>query len=239
MGLKRLRRQGGLTEAVRKEIEQFIIDGSLKPGNKLPPERDLAAQLGVGMSTIREALRALEEQGAVEIVHGRGTFVRGVSHKAIKANLQFMVNFENNAYDDLLELRLLLEAGLVKLAAIRRDSDDLKALETSLKEMEEAQSNEEIVEAGARFHLAVAKASKNSFAATVYEAVTQVISEVFRAHAKSPAQHNQSINDHTAIYWAIADRNPDLAVQSALQHLEHLKRNFVEAGEPKKGAGQD
>ncbi|MCL4424930.1 MAG: FadR family transcriptional regulator [Firmicutes bacterium] len=236
MALKRLSRQGGLAEAVRREIEQLMIDGSLKPGSKLPPERDLATQLGVGMSTLREALRALEEQGAIEIVHGRGTFVRGVSHKAIKANLQFMVNFENNAYDDLLELRLLLETGLVKLAAMRRDPDDLKTLETFLKEMAEAKSNEEIVEAGARFHLAIAKASKNSIAATVYEAVTQVISEVFRAHTKSPAQHNQSLNDHAAIYRAIADRNPDLAVQSALRHLEHLKRNYFEEAEPNKGA---
>ncbi|MGB9826345.1 MAG: FadR/GntR family transcriptional regulator, partial [Desulfofundulus sp.] len=111
MRLRKIGRPAGLAQMVRDEIERLIVAGKLAPGSRLPTEKELAQQLGVGRSSIREALRALAEMGIVEVVQGKGTFVRNEPQQAIKAQLQFLVNFNEKAYEDLTELRRLLEVG--------------------------------------------------------------------------------------------------------------------------------
>ncbi|MDK2927531.1 MAG: GntR family transcriptional regulator, transcriptional repressor for pyruvate dehydrogenase complex [Bacillota bacterium] len=227
MHLRRVGRPAGLVQVVRDEIERLIVAGKLQPGDRLPTEKELAEQLGVGRSSVREALRALAEMGIVEIIQGKGTFVRNEPQQAIKAQLQFLINFEDKAYEDLTELRRLLEVGLVRLAAERAGEADLERLRASLAEMSQARTTELLVEAGTRFHLAVAEAAKNAFATALYAAVTQVINEVYRHLERSQAQKERSIMDHQAIYDAIARRDGDLAAQRMEAHLTHLRGDFV------------
>ena len=226
MQLRRVGRPEGLTQAVRNEIERLIVSANLKPGSKLPTEKELVEQLGVGRSSIREALRALQEVGMVEVVQGKGTFVRNRSGKAIEAHLQFLINFEDKPYQELMELRRLLEVGLVQLAAERSEEEDLNALRELLQAMAGAETSEALTKAGAAFHLAVARAAKNAFITSIYEAVTQVINQVYSAFERSPAQKRQSIRDHEEIYRALADHDPELAMQKATEHLANLGRDF-------------
>ncbi len=233
MDLRRVGRPAGLTQVVRGEIERLIISGHLERGSRLPTEKELAERLGVGRSSIREALRALQEVGMVEVIHGKGTFVRNEPQKAIKTQLQFLISVENKASEDLTELRLLLEAGLAGLAARRAGEEELKAIRESMAEMANAQTTGALVEAGANFHLAVVLASKNAIAATLYEAVAQVVKEVYRGQERSRSQKEQSIRDHEEIYQAIFDRDPELAAQKVHDHLVNLPLEFGGYGKPR------
>lgn len=227
MRLRKIGRPAGLAQMVRDEIERLIVTGKLVPGSRLPTEKELAQQLGVGRSSVREALRALAEMGIVEVVQGKGTFVRNEPQQAIKAQLQFLVNFNEKAYEDLTELRCLLEVGLVRLAAERAEEVDLDRLRRALAEMKEAPNNERLVEAGTRFHRAVVQAAKNSFASALYEAVTQVIDEVYRHLERSQAQKERSVRDHEVILAALCERNGELAAERMEAHLRNLRADFV------------
>lgn len=238
MQVRRVGRPAGLVQVVRDEIERLIVAGKLEPGSRLPTEKELAERLGVGRSSVREALRALAEMGIVEVVQGKGTFVRNEPYKAIKAQLQFLVNFEDEAYEDLTELRRLLEVGLVRLATQRATTDDLKELQDSLAEMAQAADTERLVEAGARFHQGVAAAAKNPFATALYAAVTQVINEVYRHLERSQAQKERSIRDHQGIYEAIVRRDEDLAAQRVEAHLTHLHGDLIARLETTKQPGE-
>lgn len=227
MRLRKIGRPAGLAQMVREEIERLIVAGKLAPGSRLPTEKELAQQLGVGRSSIREALRALAEMGIVEVVQGKGTFVRNEPQQAIKAQLQFLINFNAKAYEDLTELRRVLEVGLVRLAAERAEESDLEALRSYLAQMNEAPDNERLVEAGSKFHTAVVEAAKNTFASALYGAVTQVINEVYRHLERSQAQKERSVNDHLGIYEALVQRDGELAGQRMAAHLTNLRGDFV------------
>lgn len=222
MGLKRVGRPVALTQVVRDEIENLIVSRDLPAGSKLPTEKELADQLGVGRSSVREAMRALEEKGIVEVVQGKGCFVCNEPHRGIMAQLQFLVNFEDHPCEALTELRLMLEVGLVRLAAVRADEADLKRLKEQLEKLARAHTLEEMVQAGADFHLILVEAAKNGFAATLYEAVTQLINEIYRDLERTEEQKLQSFRDHEEIYHAIVARDPEAAVQKLEAHLSNL-----------------
>ncbi len=226
MEIRRVGRPEALPTAVRNEIERLIADAGLQPGSKLPSEKELAEQLGTGRSSVREALRAMQEIGMIEVMHGKGAFVQNQSHKAIEAHLHFLMNFEAQAREDLTELRQVLEAGLVQLAARRATDEDIAAIGTCLEEMTRAETTEQQVEAGARFHLAVARAAKNAFATSIYEAVTQVINQVYSAMERSQIQKQQSVDDHEEIYRAIANHDPETAMRKTREHLMNLDRSY-------------
>lgn len=223
MNLRRVGRPAGLTQVVRDEIENLIVSRNLPAGSKLPTEKEVADQLGVGRSSVREAMRALEEKGIIEVVQGKGSFVRNEPYRGIKAQLQFLINFEDHPCAALTELRLMLEVGLVRLAAVRADEEDLERLHEHLEKLAGASTLEEMVKAGANFHLSLVKAAKNGFAATLYEAVTQLINEVYRDLERTEEQKLQSYREHEEIYRAIVARDPELAVQKLEAHLLNLR----------------
>lgn len=227
MRLRKIARPAGLAQEVRKEIQNLIISGKLPRGSRLPTEKELAQQLGVGRSSVREALRALAEMGIVEMVQGKGTFVRNEPQQAIKSQLQLLLTFNEKAYEDLTELRRILEVGLIRLAVDRAEESDLEILRHHLSDMERAPDNDRLVEAGSKFHMAVVDAAKNELASALYAAITQVINEVYRQIERSQTQRERSISDHQAIYEALVRRDGDLAAKRMEAHLGHLRGDFA------------
>ncbi|MGI6604781.1 MAG: FadR family transcriptional regulator [Firmicutes bacterium] len=223
MRLKPVGRPTGLAQLVRNEIEQLIIGGNLEPGSRLPTEKELAEQLGVGRSSVREALRALEEKGIIEVVQGKGCFVCNDLQRGIKAQLEFLFNFEERPLEALTELRLIIERGLVRLAALRADEKDLEMLRELVEKVAHSGTVEELVQSGANFHLGVAICAHNTFATPLFEALTQLINELYRNVPRTEEQRQQSIHEHKKIYEAIAARDPELAVQRLEAHLANLR----------------
>src|SRR5215475_4210004 len=121
-------------EEIVRQIKSMIAEGRLKSGDQLPPERDLAEKFVVSRTSVREALRALESLGLIEIRAGEGTFVREVSVEALIEPLALVMLSQREAIGELFEARRLLEPAIAALAAERSTPDELHEMERILEE---------------------------------------------------------------------------------------------------------
>src|SRR5580700_12240784 len=152
-----------LYEQIVQQIQHSILQGTLKPGDQLPSERELAVKFGVSRTAVREAVKTLREKGLVEPFSGRGTFVTNGTSQAIRQSLDLMIRInqqEGSAH--LAELRLVLEPEIAGLAASRIDGQLLGTMRETLAIMERnLQDREAYIEADLDFHLALAEAAGN------------------------------------------------------------------------------
>jgi DNA-binding FadR family transcriptional regulator len=220
-GIKR----SGLADQVIERVRALVAAGTYRVGERLPPEAELCALFGVGRSTIREAMRVLANRGLIDIRHGEGTFVtsRGVRQS-------FEERLERAALEDIYEARALLERPLAELAAQRRDSRDVAAMRAALRKRTRAVRAGDVTsyaESDFAFHLAVARASKNTALIGVYESFVGVVQPLL-ARATT-AEYLATENDtlHAELCEAIAQG--DVAETRRLV-LSHLKKSLKGMG---------
>lgn len=143
-----------LTLAVRDYVKQYIINNGLDGGSPLPTEGEIAQQLGVGRSSVREAIKALESLGIVEVRHGYGTFVREYNFDAIFENLAFGIQFNVATLQELLQIRTWLEAAALGDAIKKMTAEQLEKLDALMKEWAKRdENNEPIADLDEKFHL--------------------------------------------------------------------------------------
>mgnify|MGYP001014986330 FL=1 len=135
IGTLRIKRSS-LSDQVADQIQHLIIKGGLKPGDKLPPERELAEQLGVSRTVIREATKTLQERGLVRVLTGSGTYATKVEPELVSQSIGLYVRGHRHAFRDLLEIRKSLEVGIAGLAAQRANQAHVEQLEAALQEMQ-------------------------------------------------------------------------------------------------------
>lgn len=186
-------------EAVNR-IQDLIRDRNLQPGDRLPPERDLAEQLQVSRSSLREATRSLELQGVVAIRPGAGTFVCDPGVVPLNDALVAYLTNGSDALFDVFEMRHILEPQIAALAARRCTADDIQQMEDLL----EAQRLEiERGESGARgdtaFHFAIAEVSQNSALVKVVTAVSDILGQSREDPFQTPGRPNRSLSSHRYI----------------------------------------
>jgi len=158
-------RTSRLYEQIVQQIEESVLNGKLKPGDQLPAERELAQQLGVSRTAVREAVKALREKGLVEAYSGRGTFVTDGTTQAARQSFDLMVKIgQQEGAPHLAELRLILEPGIAALAAVRVKEDDLTAMrEANLREVKFGQSSKRLSPKMLSSLSKIAKVRKNEF----------------------------------------------------------------------------
>jgi GntR family transcriptional repressor for pyruvate dehydrogenase complex len=149
-------------EIIISEIVQHVKSGELKPGDKLPTEREMSLMFGVGRSSIREAIKGLVLSGYLESSQGKGTFIR----KDIPVNDLNLTNFQNalaaEQIIELMELREILECNAVKLAAERASSEDIRRMHEALERMQTCKADiKKFYDPDFDFHVAIAKATHN------------------------------------------------------------------------------
>ncbi|MDX9861761.1 MAG: FadR/GntR family transcriptional regulator [Rhodospirillales bacterium] len=167
-------------DEIAEQVRQRIYDGDLNPGDRLPSERDLAVQFGVGRMVVREALRALEEGGFIEIRKGSGggAFVREADSEVAVRSLITLIQLGKVTIHDLMEARFWLEQVVVEQAAMRRTEEDLRIMEETIRE-----SHRIIAEGGLprkvnlEFHVHLARAAKNP----VFVMLVQALMDLLRA----------------------------------------------------------
>lgn len=209
------------------QIEQLINAGELKVGERLPSERTMSKQFGVGRSTIREAITALDIMGLLEVRSGVGTFVR--SDQKIKSN-----ELDNTfSPTDLFEARLYIEPEIARLAAIKAEEDDLKALESNLNRMETLEEDDlyTFEEEDKVFHMLIARASHNEVYYSVSESLNRArIGPLWtRMKLKScqTKSHIAHCNDeHRNVFQAIVEKDGAKAKTMQKQHIENVKKQF-------------
>ena len=216
-----------LYEDIVEQIKQFIDEGTLKPGDKLPAERDLVERLQVSRVSVREAIKSLEMLGFVDIRPGDGTFVRDTNTDNIIRPLAMFLAVERHSLLDMYELRRIFETAAAGLAAERADRGELARIGRILEKMKRGRSlkdPEKGEELDTAFHYAVAEATHNSLLIQLY----QTISEDF-AKANSTARRQlflgsadnaqKIIDHHVRIFDAIRNRNAKAASDAMLEHL--------------------
>jgi GntR family transcriptional regulator, transcriptional repressor for pyruvate dehydrogenase complex len=217
-------------EEIVEQIRQLMENGSLRPGDKLLSERELAEKLQVSRASVREALRALEMMGFVEIKAGGGTFVKETSAEGIIQPLAMFISIEKGAFFEIYEIRKIFETTAAHLAAERATPMDLAKIEDNLERMKAAMAEDDSEKGedfDAAFHYSIAESTQNSlllrFLNTISDSFHKTVSAARRQLYMTPGHAQILIEQHAKIYEAIRDRNPDLAEKAMLEHL-----NFAE-----------
>jgi GntR family transcriptional regulator, transcriptional repressor for pyruvate dehydrogenase complex len=221
-------------EQVLAQIEQKILDGDLRVGERLPSERELAEALGVSRASIREALRALEVMGIIEsrIGSGResGSFISGKSNAALGNLLRLHMALAQISLADLVDIRSELEQSNARRAALQRTDEDLSHLRSVLESMRSASLRyEEFNKLDTEFHVSIAQASKNALATDLMQALRDAVrhkmTTVFANLADWRPVADQLIREHEQVVSAIADRQPDIAAKLVGEHIERFYRD--------------
>jgi GntR family transcriptional regulator, transcriptional repressor for pyruvate dehydrogenase complex len=220
-------RTSRLYEQIVQQIEESVLNGSLKPGDQLPAERDLAQRLGVSRTAVREAVKTLREKGLVEAYSGRGTFVTDGTSQAARQSFDLMVKIgqqENSPH--LAELRLILEPGIAAMAAERVKDEDLAAMREAVAVMERSQKDPEAyIEADLDFHLALAEVVANPLILSLIDSIVGLLREqrIKIFNVEGGPQRGQF--HHKRILEAMERRDPEMARSAMCAHLEQVKQD--------------
>jgi GntR family transcriptional repressor for pyruvate dehydrogenase complex len=203
-------------------IRDLIEAGTLKPGDQLPPERELADKLGVSRTSVREAIRALEIIGEVETRVGisGGTFIREISLNHALGVFLTLAKRTKQHVSDVVEVRLILETRTAWYAAQRRTEEDLIKIREAVNQMRtEIQSGEIGMKADHAFHLAVAKAAGNEFLYGLLSVMEDLVEETRLQSLSLPGIPEEAVSDHELIVSAIRDRDSPRAEAAMRTHL--------------------
>src|ERR1700731_1970483 len=160
---RRSKRNPSVTDEAIDKIQELIISGSWGPGDRLPKETELAAQLGLSRNSLREAVRALSQLRVLEVRQGDGTYVSSLEPGLLLESTSFVSHLLlGDTAVELYEVRRILEAAAAALAAARIDEEGRQELGRRLERMRQADGVEELVEADVAFHAVIANAAGNA-----------------------------------------------------------------------------
>jgi GntR family transcriptional repressor for pyruvate dehydrogenase complex len=220
-----------LSTSLVKEIQHRISTNQFAPGDRLPSQDELAAMFGVSRTALREALKQLSLMGLVEVIHGKGTFVRSFTPSALLESLFPQPLMDKKATFDLLEARMHIESAVAFLAAKRADPDDLRELEILVNGMQQdslENNAESFVEKDLDFHLVVAKASKNPFLAQVLQTIRDMLHKFIIVNfLVMDAKTEPPMKAHIRIFNAIQSHDPETAEKEMRSHLKRVEE-FVD-----------
>lgn len=221
-------------EEVVTQIRGLIAGGALKPGDKLLPERELAERLQVSRASVREAIRALEMMGFVDIKPGDGTFVRDTDTDDIIQPLAMFLAVEKSSLLEMFEIRRIFETASARMAAERASEEEVVAIRTALEKMEESlnlQDSEKGEESDTAYHYAIAEATHNSLLIKLFRTISEDFSRSVSAARRQlytdKLNPRKIIDQHYRIYEAIKSRNPEQAAQNMLEHLTYAEREMT------------
>jgi GntR family transcriptional repressor for pyruvate dehydrogenase complex len=207
-------------EEIVRQVKQLIAEGRLKSGDRLPPERELAEKFVVSRTSVREALRALESLGLIEIRPGEGTFVRQVSLDALVGPLALVMTSQREAIGELFEARRVLEPAIAALAAARATPEEIHEMERILEDQaREIAAGKTGLAQDAAFHAAIGTAAHNRAITRIAHAVMDLLTQSREESLNTPGRPTRSHQDHRRILQAITRRNATAARQAMLDHL--------------------
>ena len=226
-------------EEVCDILQQKIQSGELQEGDRLDSVEQLAIQLDVSRSAVREALASLKAMGLIEIKQGSGTFVKAPSeHVNFQLSASFLANQQHVPH--LLELRKIIETGIAASAAKHRTEEDLIKMQTILTTMRDAEGDGEVGEkADFDFHQAIANASQNPLLANLLDQVAGLTIEVMKETRKISLFSKQKTierfyDEHLQIFLAIKQQNVELAEMAMHAHLDNVEQILMKYMEQSK-----
>lgn len=216
-----------LYEEIAERMLSQIQDGTLRPGDRLKPERALAEEYGVSRTAIREALRSLEMMGCVESRVGEGTFIKAPSLSNIVDPFSILVAQNGQLGGDLIEVRLILETEISALAARRRTEAQLAALEATIEDMQrDIEEGGKGIAADERFHGILAEAAGNRALSTMLDMCAGMLSRTRPLTQSIKGVPRMALKDHAAICDAVRAQDEKAARRLMRTHLNRALRNL-------------
>ncbi|HVS47904.1 MAG TPA: FadR/GntR family transcriptional regulator [Candidatus Dormibacteraeota bacterium] len=219
-------RAPSVTEEAIDKIRELIVSGSWGPGDRLPKETELAAQLGLSRNSLREAVRALSQLRVLEVRQGDGTYVSSLEPGLLLESTGFISHLLlGDTALDLYEVRRILEAAAASLAAARIDEEGKLELGRSLERMREAEGVEGLVEADVAFHAVIARAAGNSVLTSLLASLSTRTMRVRLWHGRAADDAlDETREEHRRIFEAIVEGDPELARAAATAHIASGER---------------
>jgi len=214
----------GSTEQVVTHVRGLIERRELRPGDRLPAERDLAVEIGVSRPTVRAGLRALAAMGVVQSRHGSGTYIPAGPPTLGSEPLSFLAALHGFTREEMYEARRILEVGAAGLAAERATHEQLATIAEEVANLFAAMNDPVVfLVHDINFHRAVAAASGNPIVASIVEMVSELYYERRRETAARASDRNlrDAAEMHRRVYQAIRARDPEAARVSMNEHLLH------------------
>lgn len=211
-----------LADEVAEQLQQQICSGKYAIGQQLHTEPELMARFGVGRSTIREAVRLLVNAGLVRVQQGLGTFI--ISQQPMGEPLAH--RFHRAHFQDLNEVRLLLEVKIAEKAALHRTKDDIIQMKALLKKRGEhakAQNVDDCMQADIDFHTSIAVASQNEIMVDLYKTIATHLKQSFRERYADTKPFLESQDLHKSLLQSIIDKDPAQALLWATRISTHAK----------------
>ncbi len=213
-----------VSDQAYEQIRDLVFRGQLKPGEQLMPERELAKALGVSRPTVREAINKLVIMGLLEHRQGQGTYVRSINAQRESNPLAAVIEGHDATLEELLEVRMGLEGQSVILAAQRASAEDIVVLEKALEEMlAENRAGRLGIEEDVSFHMAITYATKNTVQVYLmknfYDLLHFGIQENLQHLWEEPANQDIIGAQHTEIFHAIKDHDPEKAYEAMKRHI--------------------
>ncbi len=213
-----------LVNDIAEKILSYIVEQSLKPGDKLPSEKILSENLRVSKFPLREALSRLQALGIISVMHGKGAFVAEFNVKEILLKLSPILRNQSGLNVlHIVEARIALECPVAELAAMRRNEQIINELEVKLNEMERELNNRDaFINADIEFHEILASATENPIfedLVAIFHNLMHIVQVSFPDDIKA---RSKSLEYHKEIFTAVRDRNPEQARTSMRKHLENI-----------------
>lgn len=220
-------------EEIVEQIRELVTRGDLKPGDRLPSERDLVERLKVSRASIREALSALEMMGLLEVRSGEGTYVRKLRSESVVAPLAWMLTMEKGTVLELLEVRKILEVQAVGIAAENADESDLKELSEAIEDMRNDLKNLSLngEQADLRFHYAITRATKNKILIRLMDTISDLMQHMLKTSRSKlyEGKYTPSLlfQEHIGIYEAVKRKDSKKARDLMLMHLKGVEEEIL------------
>jgi len=219
--------RSSLAEEIAFKLLNLIREKKLLPGDKLPPERELATLMSVSRPSLREALRALAIMKVIEIRQGDGTYVTSLEPKQLVEHLEFVFSLDDSTFLELFEARRVVEVGLVALAAERITEEQIAELEHVLeKAVENVDNLEAFVEVDYELHELIGQVAGNAMLSRFMTSIGQISRASRMRTARLPDMRSEAVADHQKIVRALKARDPRAAQQAMLDHLDGIERRL-------------
>jgi GntR family transcriptional repressor for pyruvate dehydrogenase complex len=212
-------------QQIVKALQDFIIEGNLKHGTELEPERVLASRLEVSRFSLREALRVAQAQGLIEIARGRRPRVARMSGAAAAQMIALVLRRTKKTLLDLIAARQALETQIARLAALHATEAQIVEMQETIETMERSRENPEVcVEEDIKFHDVLVKATEN----VVFEVMLSPLAELLRDSRKETIRQgiDRVVVGHKAILAAVQRRDPEKAAQAMFRHLKMAEEDL-------------
>jgi DNA-binding FadR family transcriptional regulator len=218
---------------IANQIRSSIYSKTLKPGDKLPSERELTAQFGVGRISVREALRMLEQAGLILIKQGSGggAYVKAADTSAISESVYDLVSRSDIRLEDLTEVRLAVEKQILLSAFNKITDDDLKTLKQSIEELEmiinkKTRRDIPVYFELTNFHILIARTTRNPVFEIILKVLMNVTVKVLNLQLTDTERLKKHLSFHKAIYKAIESRELDRAIKETEKHMLEVAHQY-------------